>query len=241
MIILLGFAEIILLLFFFLLERRFPARTHNRVPYWNVWFCGIALFSLVWLKLLFYVWVTVDDTALLSLDEIAIGYQVLVFYATYSLGNYWFHRWKHTSHLLWRCLHRFHHSPAHMETLVAFYRHPLEIFANTIYIILLGKILFGASTEVVAIALAIEASLEIFHHSNIRIAKRYRWIGYIIQIPEMHLVHHQKGLHRYNYATCLWDTIFGTIYIPRQWNGKVGFADSAKTGKLFLLKQADES
>ncbi len=241
MLILLGVAEIILLLLFFLLERRFPARIHEVVPYWNVWFCGIALFSLVWLKLLAYVWVTVDGTALLSLDGMTMGYQVLVFYVAYSLGNYWFHRWKHASHLLWRCLHRFHHSPSHMETLVAFYRHPLEIFANTIYIILLGKVLFGASIEVVAMALAIEASLEIFHHSNIQTPRRYRWIGYIIQIPEMHLVHHQKGLHRYNYATCLWDTVFGTIRIPQQWNGNVGFADSAKTGKLFLLKQVDES
>ena len=124
----------------------------------------------------------------------------------------------------------------HMQTLVAFFRHPLEMLLNTVYLLLLGIVIFGVSVEAIALALAIEGCLETFHHANIRISKKLYWLGNIIQLPHMHLVHHEYGLHRYNYSPFCWDAIFGTAAITHTWNQQLGFKDSNDTKKYFLLK-----
>lgn len=60
-----------------------------------------------------------------------------------------------------------------------------------------------------------------FQHANIRTP---RWLGYLIQRPESHAVHHGRGIHRYNYADLpLWDIIFGTFRNPETATGEVGF------------------
>jgi hypothetical protein len=42
----------------------------------------------------------------------------------------------------------------------------------------------------------------------------------------LHQLHHQGGLHDYNYADYpLWDMLFGTFRIPRAWDGRCGFGD----------------
>jgi sterol desaturase/sphingolipid hydroxylase (fatty acid hydroxylase superfamily) len=52
-----------------------------------------------------------------------------------------------------------------------------------------------------------------FQHANI---KTPQWLGYFIQRPEMHNVHHARGIHRYNYADLpLWDIVFGTFLNPK--------------------------
>ena len=52
-----------------------------------------------------------------------------------------------------------------------------------------------------------------FQHANIRTP---RWLGYLIQRPESHGVHHGRGIHRYNYADLpLWDMVFGTFRNPQ--------------------------
>jgi sterol desaturase/sphingolipid hydroxylase (fatty acid hydroxylase superfamily) len=37
-------------------------------------------------------------------------------------------------------------------------------------------------------------------------------------------VHHQAGLHAYNYSDLpLWDALFGTLRNPRRWSERCGF------------------
>lgn len=123
-----------------------------------------------------------------------------------------------------------------MDTRVAFFRHPLEIIVNSIYLIIIGKILFNATVVEVAIALMIEGALETFHHSNIKIHKKINFIGYIIQTPAMHLVHHEYKLHRYNYSPFLWDFVFKTAKIPNIDKKKLGFSYSNKVFKILIFK-----
>lgn len=235
MLVFIAYAQVGLFLLFFFYERFRPARAYIIAPNWDYWWIGLGIFGLIWLRFIFYGWVSFEYSGLIHLD-MDIFKQGLFFYIIYSFGNYWFHRWKHSNRLLWSKLHYFHHAPSHMETRVAFFRHPSEVLVNTLYIFLLGKLVFGVSVEVIAIALVIEGCLETFHHANISISPKYRWIGYIIQIPEMHLVHHQYGLHRYNYSPFLWDTVFKTAYIPQIWDARLGFASSMHLGKLFIFK-----
>jgi hypothetical protein len=43
-----------------------------------------------------------------------------------------------------------------------------------------------------------------------------RWLGFVIQRPEMHNIHHARRVHRYNYADLpLIDMLFGTYRNPR--------------------------
>ncbi len=226
--------QIVIFCFFFLMERLFPHLNHPVPRLFTFWWCCIGLFALMWLRMVFFVWT--DSPG----GYLTIGGPVIVegciTYLFYSFGNYWFHRWKHSNPWLWRVIHCLHHSTSHMEAKLSFYRHPLEIMINTIYILLLGKVIFNISVEAIAIALMIEGALECFHHSNIKTPSRIKKLGYVIQLPEMHLVHHQYGLHKYNYSPFIWDTIFGTAYIPETWNKKLGFKNSFSVTHFLFLK-----
>ncbi len=60
-----------------------------------------------------------------------------------------------------------------------------------------------------------------FQHWNVRTPQ---WLGYLIQRPESHCVHHRLGVHYYNYADLpLWDILFGTFRNPKEFRGECGF------------------
>ena len=51
-----------------------------------------------------------------------------------------------------------------------------------------------------------------FQHANLRTP---RWLGYLIQRPESHSVHHARGVHAFNYCDFpLIDMLFGTLRNP---------------------------
>jgi len=76
-----------------------------------------------------------------------------------------------------------------------------------------------------------------FQHWNVRTPQ---WLGYIIQRPESHCVHHRLGVHYYNFADLpLWDIVFGTFRNPRQFNGECGFEHGADRRMPAMLAFAD--
>lgn len=225
------------LLFFATLERLMPARRLPKSRHFYAWWSGLGLIGLAWLKLMLAWWLAADIAPMLDLSGLHPVAAGCLLYIPYSLGNYWWHRAKHRVPWLWRVLHKLHHAPSHMESFVAFFRHPAEMLANTLYIVVLGKLIFGASAEALAVTLAIEGCLETFHHSNIHLPASWRWVGYLIQTPVMHLVHHEKGLHRFNYSPFLWDTLFGTAVIPDYWDRRLGFSDDDLTGVFWATRR----
>lgn len=54
----------------------------------------------------------------------------------------------------------------------------------------------GFSAQAATLFILMTTFLSIFQHCNI---KAPVWLGYIIQRPESHSVHHAKGIHAYNY------------------------------------------
>jgi sterol desaturase/sphingolipid hydroxylase (fatty acid hydroxylase superfamily) len=73
------------------------------------------------------------------------------------------------------------------------------------------------------LAVTLTGIAELFYHWNV---KTPYWVGYLIQRPESHLVHHQDGLHAYNYGDLpLWDILFGTFRNPRAWDARCGFGE----------------
>lgn len=210
-------------IFFFMFERVKPARELPRSPVFWSWWCMVLVFSVLWVKLVMVLWPLLPSGFFTLSDNTLIA--GFMFYGVYSFFNYWWHRYKHMNAFLWKTLHRFHHAPQRMETAVTFFKHPLEIVINSSFICLLA-IVFNAGFEVVAIALAVEGVLETYHHSNIKTPRYLRWLGYVIQTPEMHLVHHERGLHRFNYVAFLWDSVFGTVRIPEDWKGQQGLKNA---------------
>ncbi len=146
------------------------------------------------------------------------GYLVITFVF------YWWHRLRHSSDFLWRWFHQMHHSPQRLEIITAFYKHPFELVADSILCSAILYIGLGLSPAAAANAVLLSGLAELFYHWNI---KTPYWLGFIFQRPESHCVHHQDGVHAYNYADLpLWDMLFGTFRNPRQWNEKCGLGEN---------------
>jgi sterol desaturase/sphingolipid hydroxylase (fatty acid hydroxylase superfamily) len=102
-----------------------------------------------------------------------------------------------------------HHSAESLDAFGAYYLHPLDAALFTTWAVIAFFPILGLTPEAGAAASAFLAFNAAFQHANIRTP---RWLGYLIQRPESHGIHHAAGIHRYNYADLpLWDMVFGTF------------------------------
>ncbi len=172
-----------------------------------------------------------------SADGLGIAGGALAGYLAITFVYYWWHRWRHESDFLWRWFHQVHHSPQRLEVLTSFYKHPFEIFANSVLSSAVLYLVVGVGPQVAAATVLLTGLAELFYHWNV---KTPYWLGYLFQRPESHCVHHQEGVHSYNYADLpLWDMLFGTFRNPRQWEANCGFGPD-KEGRLWdMLRGKD--
>ena len=174
-----------------------------------------------------------------SADHLGIAAGAVVGYFALTFVFYWWHLWRHRSDFLWRWLHQIHHSPQRLELLTSFYKHPVEIVTDSLLSSAVLYLGIGLGPEAAAGAMALSGVAELFYHWNIRTPY---WLGFLIQRPESHLVHHQKGLHDYNYSDLpIWDMVFGTFRNPRRWDGKCGFGSEQDDFVIEMLQGIDLS
>ena len=172
---------------------------------WDTWMEGLRPF---------------DADGLGTFGGAAVGYVAITFV------YYWWHRARHASPFLWRWFHQVHHSPQRIEILTSFYKHPFEILANGLLSSAILYFLVGLGPEAAALAILATGLAELFYHWNTRTP---HWVGYLIQRPESHCVHHEEGLHHFNYGDLpLWDMLFGTFRNPREWNARCGVGSEAE-------------
>lgn len=170
---------------------------------WDRWFSGFSLFRLR--------------------DHFGAVTQGVVAYVVASFVYYWWHRLRHESRILWLLCHQLHHSPRRIEVVTAFYKHPVEILLNSILSSSIAYALLGASVEGAAIYTFLAGLAEFFYHWNVDTP---HWVGYLIQRPESHRVHHQKGHHSQNYGDLpVFDMLFGTFHNPKRFEATCGFDD----------------
>jgi len=160
-----------------------------------------------------------------KMPDVLLGF--LCFLST-SFIFYWWHRATHASDFLWRHVHQLHHSALRIESLTAFFAHPLETAAATMMSSFSSYLLFGATPVAAMWGLIFTGLFDLYLHSDTRSP---RWLGYFIQRPEMHRVHHAWEHHAQNYGLPLWDMLFGTWNNTEQWIEKVGF-DPEKSGRI---------
>jgi sterol desaturase/sphingolipid hydroxylase (fatty acid hydroxylase superfamily) len=121
---------------------------------------------------------------------------------------YWWHRLRHANGF-WLLFHQVHHSPSRIELLTSFYKHPIEIAADSMLTGFLIYCVFGGAAEAGAWTSLFGAVGEYFYHSNLRTPA---WFGYFIQRPEHHSIHHELDVHTYNFGDITWwDRLFGTF------------------------------
>jgi sterol desaturase/sphingolipid hydroxylase (fatty acid hydroxylase superfamily) len=206
-----------------LAEGRSPGRRWDAVPGWwgrvftltaiqalLLWLTGHALEA--WLQ---------EHRLIEGAQRFGILGGAALGYLATTFANYWWHRARHEVPLLWRLLHQIHHSPARIEVATSFYKHPLEIAANAVFGATLLLLVLGLAPESAAITITICGVMELFYHWNVRTP---RWLGYIVQRPESHCIHHERGVHNCNYADLpIWDILFGTFHNPETFDRECGF------------------
>jgi sterol desaturase/sphingolipid hydroxylase (fatty acid hydroxylase superfamily) len=161
----------------------------------------------------------------------------VIAYCVATFVFYWWHRWRHEVHFLWRAFHQVHHSPQRIEVITSFYKHPGEMVVNSLIGSLLVYAVLGLSLQAGAIYTACTALGEFFYHTNV---KTPRWVGYFFQRPEMHRIHHQYGRHKNNYGDIAWwDMLFGTYENPKEFTATCGFDDEKEQRLGAMLRYKD--
>jgi sterol desaturase/sphingolipid hydroxylase (fatty acid hydroxylase superfamily) len=200
------------------------ARAFPEVRRWRL--KGLAFYAMtlglsLGLPLLWDRWLApyrlIDATGLGTFGGAAVGL------LAYELGSYWWHRSLHRVPFLWRWFHQLHHSAERVDIFGAAYLSPLDVAGFSFVSSLALVLLVGVSGEAALIAGAIATMCSYFQHANLRTP---RWLGYLVQRPEMHSIHHERGVHAYNYGNLgISDLLFGTFKNPETWSGRAGFYD----------------
>lgn len=143
-----------------------------------------------------------------------------------TFAGYWLHRAEHRYGWLWRATHQLHHSPPRVDMAGAYFAHPLEVLLKVAVSTVVASYLLGLTPLAASVVNTTVAALSLFQHWNIRTP---RALGYLVQRPESHCVHHAVGDDGHNYSELpLWDMLFGTFCNPASFEGAVGLQGGAR-------------
>lgn len=213
---------VLIALCFLTVERVRPGRQLPNAPGWYARAIIITGFQIaitlgtsnLWTSLLGSISLLNIRTLQIPLLEGFIGWLVGTFFF------YWWHRLRHAPGW-WEIFHQVHHSPARIETITSFFKHPLEIFADSAVAAVVLYLLLGCSLGGALWFNVFAATGEFFYHSNF---KSPRWLKYLIQTPELHSVHHELDVHRFNFGDLpVWDRMFGTYKDTDEFASHCGF------------------
>ena len=210
------------------------------LPHAKGWYARALLINLVQLGItlsLARIWTDIFGTKSL-VDFASLEFPILEGFVGWFIGTfafYWWHRLRHAPGF-WLIFHQIHHSPSRIEVLTSFYKHPIEIFVNaTLSAVILFPIL-GCSLQATFWYNFFAATGEYFYHANFKSPK---WLRYFVQTPELHSIHHQLDVHKYNFSDIpIWDRLFGTYKDTIEFTPKCGFParNEERLGEMLLFK-----
>jgi len=219
-------------------EAILPARKLPPMKFWKL--RGLTSFA-VFFYLSSYLpllWDTyLIDYQVFDLTALGTFWGALVGVMIYEFGLYIWHRSMHKNNVLWKIFHQMHHSAERMDSYGAFYFSPMDMIGFTFLGSLCLVVVAGFTPEATTLFILITTFLGIFQHSNV---KTPSWLGYFIQRPEAHTVHHAKGIHAYNYSDIpLFDIIFGTFKNPQGYDHETGFYHGASEKVWDMIRFKD--
>jgi sterol desaturase/sphingolipid hydroxylase (fatty acid hydroxylase superfamily) len=221
----------------FTLEVIAPASKNHCDKRWMILASGISLFQTITTigAGLMFVEIFSDISIFSFSSSNALTQGVLGFVLT-SFIAYWWHRAMHKFDFLWRLFHQLHHSPRRIEALTSFYMHPFDGIAATLLNAISCYLILGLNAYGTAVSLIFAALYNIYIHADL---KTPYWLGFILQRPEMHRVHHKYMHHAQNYGFAIWDLLFGTFSNPREYVQEVGF-DKVRENRIYeMLRNKD--
>jgi sterol desaturase/sphingolipid hydroxylase (fatty acid hydroxylase superfamily) len=148
-----------------------------------------------------------------------------------DFGYFYNHYLRHKIPLFWE-FHKIHHTAEVLTPFTLYRHHPLDYVVQTITVSICSGIgiglwtyVFGSQNQALYIN-GIPVLLFAFYltgnfrHSHIWLAFPY-WISHIFISPAQHYIHHANESKYYdtNYGKifAFWDWIFGTLYVPKQY------------------------
>jgi sterol desaturase/sphingolipid hydroxylase (fatty acid hydroxylase superfamily) len=219
-----------------LLEALFPARPLPKVRGWKTRALVVLVFYFYLSSYLPLLWgETLARYQFFNLQALNPFVGAAIGVLVYELLVYVWHRTMHRVHWIWRSFHQMHHSAERLDSFGAFYFSPLDIVGFT-FLTSVSLTVIGLGAQAVTYALYATTFLAVFQHLNVRTPQ---WLGYIVQRPESHSVHHGRGVHQYNYSDLpLFDILFGTFRNPQEFVREAGFYDgaSAKVAQILAFK-----
>lgn len=222
-----------------LAERVFPGRPLPRVPGWRPRALAVFVVYLLLSSYLPLLWS--DALAPLQLFDLtgwSIGAAAALGLIVYELFAYAYHRGMHAVDAWFRLSHQMHHSAERLDVYGAFWFSPLDIVGWTL-VPSVALTLLGLPPAATTATILVVTFLAIFQHANLRTP---RWLGYVVQRPESHTVHHARGIHAKNYADLpVIDMVFGSFENPRRFEHATGFWDGASACVLDMLLGRDVS
>lgn len=173
-----------------------------------------------------------------SLAHTSIGLQFVAFLILDDMMQYWWHRLSHVNRVMWK-LHRPHHVVEEMGVLVT-YRNAIMYYALMPGIWFSGILIFLGMGFTYLIYLPIKLTVILLAHSETkwdRFLYKYKFLHPLawviertISTPSTHFAHHgltaEDGVSHPNgnfgNLLFIWDIIFGTAKITRQYPTKFG-------------------
>jgi sterol desaturase/sphingolipid hydroxylase (fatty acid hydroxylase superfamily) len=221
------------------LEAMFSKRVLPNVSFWKT---RGSVSALVYFYLASYLPLLTDEFLssfrVLNLNELNMITQVALGLLVFELVLYGWHRLLHESKLLWKMFHQMHHSAERLDAYGALWFSPIDVlgftFTGSIALVLFVGLDAQAATAIMFVTFA----LALFQHMNI---KTPTWLGYLVQRPESHSVHHGRGMHRNNYSDLpVLDILFGTFSNPEE-PVNTGFYHGASRRVVEMLMFKDVS
>ncbi|WP_430966659.1 sterol desaturase family protein [Spongiimicrobium sp. 2-473A-2-J] len=222
----------------FLWESLFPARKLPKMRFWKT--KGLTFF-IAYMLLTTYIPLLWDDFfasyQLMDLSGLSISAQVILGIFLFELVQYGWHISMHKSDFLFRVSHQMHHSSERLDVPSAFMLSPNDMIGLSLVGSVSFALVMGLTPQAITIIILSLTFFGIFQHANINTA---RWIGYIIQRPESHTIHHARGIHRYNYTDLpVIDMLFGTFKNPRSYEHETGYYLGASNRIWDMLRFKD--
>ena len=145
-----------------------------------------------------------------------IWLQAILLLAAGDFFRYWLHRMFHSIPWMW-CIHQVHHSPKRLYWVNVGRFHPIEQ-AMQFVVDALPFVLIGVHVEVISVYFVFYAINGFYQHSNCDV--RLGPLNWIVAGPELHRWHHSLDLeesnHNYGNNLIVWDTLFGTRFLPKE-------------------------
>ncbi|SMD32250.1 Sterol desaturase/sphingolipid hydroxylase, fatty acid hydroxylase superfamily [Reichenbachiella faecimaris] len=222
----------------FLYEAIFPARPLPSMKYWRI--RGL-LFFLVFILFTSYAPLLWDDFLssyqLIDLSHLNLWIQTFMAIFLFELVQYGWHISMHKSNFFFRVSHQLHHSVERLDVSSAFMFSFNDMIGLSLISSLCFSLIMGLSPQAITNMIFFTTFLGVFQHANIHTPQ---WLGYIIQRPESHTVHHARGIHAYNYTDLpIIDILFGTFKNPKTFEHQTGYYDDASSRILDMLRGKD--